>query len=576
MSSSESGRVNDGISSRGDDDLDDEDLRMDALGGRGVAYEDSDGSANGYENAMLSAATGAVLLKANLRDAKRTIKRLTDEVHVTRQECDRLRRREVEMMALSTQLHHRFQSLQLQVDNIKTTVRVQLGTPIGESEYQALEALPESERDLVSSLKIGIYQQLGLLKASRDAALRRASEVAIELDTTTTKYKQAAQELLDSKIIRENDLANFKQQLTSFEARTSQVAELTGKVKDLEAKLQGAYIEQDQLLQSKMIAAAKTNELARTQLLVKELEGEVQRYRSVSECSEQKLDILKSEFYDLRLKYTQRVAELEGQLRLSEERVKAMSDMEAEAEAFMTNIAAAMEDGWSGSIIGDPSSNVVSEACAKLACVPASRKTHHAVSVTRKCLQLDNQLVVCRSDLKKAEERCERLEKSLQLCRAALNQTHSPFALAESAVEELTKENETLNAHCTSLRQENAMLLSKVKELASDVNVLSKHRSELVRIRELLRQMGAPEAVLQSQPVPHQQAAALSPSLLASSPLSHSKQQKRRDDAPRAVASADSSIRLADPQFVPSNNRSGLLDRFHGDVLATPEVIDIC
>lgn len=488
MSSSES----DAPRIESDDGLfDDEDLRLEALGGRGVDGDDA--SSEGYAGAYLSAATGVTLWKAKLKEANRAVHRLEDECKMLREENDTLRRRDVEMMSLGTQLNHRFQGLQSQVDGIKATVRTALLQPISEKEYHELEGMAEGDRDLIATIKLGIYQQLGSIKASRDTAVRRCSESTLEIESLVAKNKSLQHQVTDLQVMREAEQADSKRQLASFEQRASHVAEQNGKILDLESKLKSAYVEQDQLLQAKLTASSKTSELTRTMLMLKEADGDARRYKSLAECNEQKLDILKSEFYELRLKYQQRVAELEGQLRLAEERLKVMGDFELEAEAFMTNMATAIED--SGSVTA--STAAVSDACGKLMSVPNSRKVHHAVTVTRKCLQLDNQLTLMRSELTKSQDRNTQLEKSLELCRQALNNAGSPFALAENTIDTITKESDALKSQCDTLRGENRLLHDQVKELTADVDMLSKHRSELVRIRELLRQMGAPHALVQ-------------------------------------------------------------------------------
>lgn len=551
---------------------DDDDLRMEVLGGRGADADDASSDAGGgfYPGAFLSAATGVSLLKAKLKEANRTVRRLEDERKILREENDTLRRRDVEMMSLGTQLNHRFQSLQTQVDGIKSTVRTELLQPVSEKEYRELESMAESERDLIAAIKLGIYQQLGSMKASRDTAVRRCSEATLEVESLSSKCKSLQQQVTDLQVLRESEQFDFKRQLGTFEQRASHVAEQNGKILDLESKLKSAHIEQDQLLQAKMTASTKTSELTRTLLMLKEADGEAQRYKSMSECSEQKLDILKSEFYDLRLKYQQRVAELEGQVRLADEKLKVMGDFELEAEAFMINMASAIEETGSTTA----ASAAVSDACGRLMTVPNSRRVHHAVTVTRKCLQLDNQLTLMRSELTRSQDRNTQLEKSLELCRQALNNNNSPFSLAENTIDTLTKESEVWKSQCNTLRGENQLLHEQVKELTADVDMLSKHRSELVRIRELLRQMGAPHALVQPTV-----AGWTIPNARNNNSGSTSQVGTAGGRQQQTTAAVDNTVVLEQPRFAPAQRSTTQLqyERSTSSAFgAMPEAIEIC
>jgi chromosome segregation ATPase len=201
----------------------------------------------------------------------------------------------------------------------------------------------------------------------------------------------------------------------------------------------------------------------------------------MAECSEQKLEILKAEFYEMKLKYNQRVMELESALRTAEERLKAMGDLELEAEVFLTNMAESIE--------GTSSDGTVA-ALGSLVAVPQSRKMQHILTVTKRCLNLENQLVMAKQAAAEKEHHCHRLEKSLEMCRQALNNAGSPFAIAEEAVKNLLRENEDLKLQLKGCRSENVVLLDRIGQLTSDIDVLSRHRTELLRIRQMLQDLG--------------------------------------------------------------------------------------
>lgn len=557
----------------------DDDVLMDTLGARGAQQGAGDSTSEGDDGKQFFGVQGsASLLRAKLKETSLRLKQSYEETQLLKQEIDTLRRREIDMCGVSLKLEQKFNSIQAQVDGIKATVRTHLLNPITDAEYQAIERMNEEDRDLLDTIKMGIFQQLGSLKASRDVAVRRSSEMAAELESLTAKNKQLSQDLLDAQIIREGEANTFKRQLANFEQRASLIAELSGKVQDLESRLKGSNVEQEQFLNAKLLAATKTDELARVQFRLKEAEGETHRAKSQLECSEQKLDILKSEYYDLRLKYNQRIMELEGNLRVADEKLKVLADMENEAEMFMANIANAIDDGMNDghelALRGTNSTMALAEACGKLMTVPSSRKVHHAITVTRKCLHLENQLTAAKSEISKLEDRSQRLERSLEMCRSALNQSNSPFALAEQAVEKLTKENDVLRSQNNAIRSENAALHDKVKELVADVELLSKHRVELLRIRELLHSLGAP-----------------SPAQYCSQPGAEPSQEQsrgqerfqQRGSSPKFSVTArmrneeSSSILVSEPTFVVHTSMTDELrrDKHTGAFVASPELIEI-
>ncbi|AAZ12633.1 hypothetical protein, conserved [Trypanosoma brucei brucei TREU927] len=454
-------------------------------------------------------------LPSSSRELLRRIEQQKDEITVLKEENTRLRAREVEVSALTLRLQQQFSATQLQVDRLKSQIRMELINPVTEDEYRAIEALEESKRDLLDTVKCGIFQQLGSMRASRDTAVRRASELATEVARLTDENKELQQRIKETETVLDVERQSFRRQLQEAEQRGSLVTELEGKLRDVETRLKNAYIDQEQFLTAKLNASVKTEDATRLTLRVREAEMDVERYKTAAECSEQKLDILKGEYYELKLKNTQRIMELEACLRAAEEKLKTLSDLELESELFISNLAQ-QADGQltfssmsapsaGGGVVGDKaaptSTNALSSYESWLA-LPRSRKLAHTLTVTKRCLNLENRLTALQHDIEFKDKQLARLQTSLEMAREALNNTNSPFAMVERTVEKLTADNEELHNKVMNLSEENALLRQRLEQRTTDVQVLCNHRKELLRIQRILRRLGLENQVADSASLP--------------------------------------------------------------------------
>nr|CCC91655.1 conserved hypothetical protein [Trypanosoma congolense IL3000] len=442
-------------------------------------------------------------LPSSSRELLRRIDQQKDEIATLREENTRLRAREVEVSSLAVRLQEQFSATQLQVDRLKSQIRMELINPITEDQYREIEMMDESKRDLLDAVKCGIYQQLGSMRASRDTAVKRASEQATEVSRLTGENRELQQRLKETEAMLEIERQSFRRQLQEAEQRGSMVAELEGRLRDAESRLKNAYIDQEQFLTAKLNASVKTEDATRLALRVREAEMDAERYKTSAECSEQKLDILKSEYYELKLKNAQRIMELEACLKAAEEKLKTLSDLELESELFISNLAQQTDGqlsftGICGRAAGDggaeekdagPHGNALHSYESWLA-LPRSRKLAHTLTVTKRCLQLENRLTALQHDLEFRDKQISRLQASLEMAREALNNINSPFAMAERTVERLTAENETLHDKVTNLIEENSMLRRNLEQRTADVQVLCNHRKELLRIQRVLRKLG--------------------------------------------------------------------------------------
>ncbi|ESS69398.1 hypothetical protein TcG_08847 [Trypanosoma cruzi] len=495
-------------------------------------------------------------LPSSSKELLRRIERQKDEIRLLQEENTRLRAREVEVSALTLRLQQQFGATQSQVDRLKSQIRMELMNPITEEEYRAIDSLEEGKRDLLDTVKLGIYHQLGSMRAAKDAAMQRATEMSTETTRLTRENKELQQRLKELEAVVEAERQSFRRQLQEVEQRGSSVVELEGKVRELESRLKNAYMDQEQFLTAKLNASVKTEEATRLGVRLREAEMEAERYKTSAECSEQKLDILKSEYYELKLKNSQRVMELEACLRGAEEKLKTLADLELESELFVSNLA--MQSGGQVSLTtasvsaaaggdGAPSAPSATDALSNYEswlALPRSRKLAHTLTVTKRCLQLENRLAAIQHDVEFKDKQIARLQASLDMAREALNNSNSPFAMVERSVERLTNENEELHNRTVILSEENTLLRQRLEQRTADVRVLCRHRKELLRIQRVLRRLGIEGQVADPAAAPRSQG--LQQSLRPLS-LSQQQQQDVEDTKDPRLISARSIVARQDP-----------------------------
>ncbi|KAG5487327.1 hypothetical protein LSCM4_07817 [Leishmania orientalis] len=433
-------------------------------------------------------------LPSSPKQLMRRLEQQQQEMNLLREKNILLESREVEISSLTLRLQERINATQSQVDHIKAQVHLQLSNPITEEEYQRIEALAETQRDLVDVIKLGIYRQLGSLRASQQAATKRAAELSTSLaqlqqDNSDMKVRLAEYESLGETEKEKAD--KCARQMASQQAR---IAELEGHIASLEAKNRSMYVDQEQYLSAKLTAQIKTDEVARLSVRLEESEMDTQRYRANAECMEQKLDILKSEYYELKLRYGQRVLELESALKASEEKLKTLGDLEMESQLFISNLAASSQGEVAFSTdAADTATGRTTTAYEGWLALPRSRKLAHTLVVTKRCLHLENKVSALEHDLEFKQAQMARLQVALDGARDALHNINSPYVLVEKAMTELTDENEALKQKVSILEEDNKELQRKLKQYGSNLRVLTHHRKELLRIKKMLRQLGLRE-----------------------------------------------------------------------------------
>eukprot|EP00796_Vickermania_ingenoplastis_P010852 gene10852-7518_t len=434
------------------------------------------------------------------------IERQRDQLRLLQQENVRLRAKEVEVSSMTVQLQQYFNATQNQVDRLKHEVHAQLSNPIDEEEYKKLEASPEADRDLLDTIKLGIYRQLGSLRASLKAATQRAAELSAELGKL--REENAELKLLKSEYetLQFNGKEEVQKKSREADRYRTRVAELEGAMKDMEGKLKSFYTDQEQFLSAKLAAQVKTDEVARLAVRLEEAELELASRKTSAECSEQKLDILKSEYYELKLKYTQRIQELESALKASDEKLKMFSDLEMESELFISNLSEHV-DG-SGRLTLETNSGGSSSLASHFEsyiALPRSRKLTHSLMVTKRCLHLENKVQLLTRDVKFRDQQIAKLQGSLDAARQALNNINSPYLLLEKTLDQLCSEKDELEKKVDVLENDNAILRNRLKQRNTDIQILCKHRNDLLHMKKLLRRTGVNlgvnlDALAQDQP----------------------------------------------------------------------------
>ncbi|CAD2220008.1 hypothetical protein AGDE_07464 [Angomonas deanei] len=342
----------------------------------------------------------------------------------------------MEVSNLTLRLQQQFSATQTQVDNIKLHIQQQLGNPITEEEYTQLDALPENKRDLLDTIKIGIFRQMGSLRASHQSATKRCAEMSAAVARLEGENRDHLLHIEELKKQVETLNDKFSDKLGGADKQYQRILELEAQNKELEGKLRTFFLSQEDFLKARLTAQVKTDEVARLAVRLEQAELDVERFKAVAECTEQKLDILKSEYYEMKLAHQQRQLELEAALKAADQKLKHVGDLELESELFLSNYS--REAGETG-------------GSELLNAFPQSRKMAHAVSVTKKCLHLENKAALLEQDLKARDTQILRLKSSLEAAREALHNSNSPYALIEKTMNDISAENELLRSgmrHC--------------------------------------------------------------------------------------------------------------------------------
>lgn len=514
-------------------------------------------------------------LPSSPKDLLRRIEHQRDEIRLLHEENVRLKSREVEVSSLTLKLQQQFAATQSQVEGIKAQIQLQLAHPVSEEEYHRIDALPESQCDLLDTIKLGVYRQLGSMRASMEAATRRAADLAATTAQLDAENRDLKLELSGAKAALERERETHADKAKSFDRQAARVLELEANVKDLEAKLRNAFHDQESFLTAKLNAQVKTDEATRLSLRLEESEMDVQRYKASAECSEQKLDILKAEYYELKLTYTQRIAELESCLKAADEKLKTLGDLELESELFLSTLAQRDRDGAvpdgidaEGAVALPRRSGAASAMTYEsYMALPRSRKLAHALTVMKRCLHLENTVASLEHDVSYKDKQIGRLQVSLEAARDALRSINSPYAMVEKTMEELFTENERQKEKLRLLQEENKDLQERLSERTADIKALCGHRQELLRMRRLLRRLGVSEGYCspggkEEEGVGHEMAEAALGAGTPRRPLSDSTSAQKGSRSPpaRVVTVASTSHDSGEQQATSSSlrQRSGL------------------
>lgn len=412
------------------------------------------------------------------------LERQNDQNRILQHENLHLKAKEVELSSMAVKLQNYFIATQNQVDRLKHEVHTELSNPVTEEEYQRIEGIPSDKRDLLETIKLGIYRQLGSLRSSYKAATQRAAELSAEVGKLTEENNELKVFRKDLEVLQQNGREESRVKDREIEKCKAVIAELEGNNKSLENKLKAFYHDQEQFLSAKLTAQVKTDEVARMAVRLEEVTMDLATAKTSAECSEQKLDILKSEYYEMKLKYSQRIQELESALKAADEKLKTFGELEMESELFIANLSEHV-DG-TGRFVDLHDKTPIATQLESYASLPRSRKLAHTLLVTKRCLHLENKVQLLVREVEFKEQQISKLQASLDGARQALNNINSPYLLLEKTLDQLCEEKDELQKKATFLEKESSLLRSRLKQRNEDIKVLCKHRNELLQMKKLL------------------------------------------------------------------------------------------
>lgn len=413
------------------------------------------------------------------------LERQNDHNRILQHENLHLKAKEVELSTMALQLQNYFVATQNQVDRLKYEVHVELSNPVTEDEYKRIESISSDKRDLLETIKLGIYRQLGSLHTSYKVATQRAAELSAEVGKLTEENSELKVFKKELDILQQNERAESRVKDREIEKNMARIAELEGNLTSMESKLKTFYHDQEQFLSAKLTAQVKTDEVTRMAVRLEEVTMDLTAAKTSAECSEQKLDILKSEYYEMKLKYSQRIQELEGAVRTADEKLKSFSELEVESELFIANLSDHVDS--TGRLVDSQENTSVVNQVEGYAALPRSRKLAHTLLVTKRCLHLENNVQLLTREKEFKDQQISKLQASLDGARQALNNINSPYLLLEKTLDQLCDEKDELQKRVTFLENESSILRNRLKQRNEDIQVLCKHRNELLQMKKLLQ-----------------------------------------------------------------------------------------
>ena len=379
------------------------------------------------------------------------------------------------------------------------------------------------ERDQLQQRVVNLEENLHRLTAAKDdAAESKVSSVVTlgqEREELRTSYQRQLEAELErlrkshgEELDRVRGVARDVSQRESVvlrEARDAALLEVHRARQELEEEKQNHKLTQQtaqsgheqmqsQLFELRMAVATKTNEALRLDLSYRETLAIADDSEEQCKLLQKKLEVLKEEFYDMKAGFKERVVELEGRLKVQDEQLGRIGDIEKEAEVFLGTLAAScgpgsQQEGNPGGTAGSTTANLLHlqspterVATQLLGDVPTSRRVAHIVTVTKRALALENKVQLLQHDASVREQRVTKLERDLDMARHALQNVHAPYALVEASLRKAEQELEKLTAENGILRAENDSLLDANRQLVQDVQRLTSHRDEISRIRAAL------------------------------------------------------------------------------------------
>lgn len=444
---------------------------------------------NRCEQNELSAKTAALTRDANESKAARfdaleaELRRATSAASNAEEERARLKQRVTHTTEELAQLRGELQREQLLLHNTQTELKfsVQKGDMLAARVRDLEDSLRRATAELddmranktASGTAIGAERES--LRASYEEQLKavqerhdrmRQDEMALAMRAANHGAERECALLRDARDAATSELTRVRQQLAEVDAQATAAKEA------LQAKLLRADRE---IFELKIEVANKTNDCRRMDLSAQEAAAEIERLRTDSACSKKQLDVLKQEYYDMRAQYHQQVAQLQSKAEGMEGQIEMFRSLETEAEVFMQHLA-------------ESSSASPSDVAVRaLMDVPSSRRAAHTISVTKRCLALENQISLLKHEHGIAEIKAQKMHEELERARAALSDSNSPYLLLEKGIAQRDEEIRRLRDRVRIGEEELSAAMRRERLHVQDIEVLTAYRAEVVKLRDALR-----------------------------------------------------------------------------------------
>ncbi len=220
-----------------------------------------------------------------------------------------------------------------------------------------------------------------------------------------------------------------------------------------------------------------------------ELNNNVKALKTECDVMRQKLDVLKTGYYNLQTETGKRIAELETELQACKNELGGYKDLEKELDRAIETYTPNIESEGEMRMF-DEMSNLVP--------TNATRRLKYSLYLTRRVAELERTVTSCRQEIGNRDTRISQLMDRLQKTQQSLDHTSQPYNFLVNTIESKEKETDKYKTHIkylenevVELKNEIDLLAKRNKQLEVDIekligqqNVINKLRGVLVEIRD--------------------------------------------------------------------------------------------